>query len=278
MTEHAVPRFDLLGLESSGRPTEGAARFTLTATDALCTPFRFLYGGSGIAASAEAAEQATGRPVQWITTQFLGSPQPGDRLDVDVAIAATGRASSQTQVTISVDGRAMLLSMCAHNVRPAGDEAAFATMPDVPPPEACPDFLEPFDTGAEESFFDHLDRRLAAGRIANEAADEPQSGTLAVWSRLRAGEIGSAATQGFVGDIGPLAACARLGIAPGGTSLDNTIRVVDPRPTEWVLLDMDVDGFARSVAHTTIRMWSQDGRLLGLAQQSAIIRRSHHTR
>jgi hypothetical protein len=68
-----LPTFDLLDLQA----TEDPRGFRLAARRALCTPFGFLYGGSGIAASIEAAERATGRPLQWITTQFIGAPVPG---------------------------------------------------------------------------------------------------------------------------------------------------------------------------------------------------------
>jgi acyl-CoA thioesterase II len=92
------------------------------------------------------------------------------------------------------------------------------------------------------SFFDHLERRLAAGRLAVEAIDDPQTGTLALWCRIPGHEIGSAATQAFVADIIPLAVCAALGSMPGGTSLDNTVRIIDPEPSEWVLLDIVPEG------------------------------------
>lgn len=269
-----LPRFQLLDLAATDEPT----RFRLVAHDRLCTPFRFLYGGSGIAASAEAAERATGRPVQWITTQFLGSPGPGAELDVDVLIEATGRASSQTRITVSdaASGEAMIASLAAHNVRPEGDAQAFTPMPEVPPPGEALDFMEPFAAIEVDSFFTRLERRMAAGRISPGDAHPREDGVLAMWVRLLDEPVGSAATQGFVADVGPLAACATMGIALGGTSLDNTVRVVDARPSDWVLFDMRVDGFARSVAHTTVRIWSEDGRLLGLAQQSAILRTSHH--
>lgn len=271
VTADATSRFDLLELESTADPT----RFTLPVRPALCTPFGFLYGGSGIAASVEASERATDRPLQWITTQFLGSPKPGMAVDIDVNIAVAGRATTQTQVTGSVDGEVMFTSLCAHNVRPDGDARAFAEMPDVPAPQDSPPFGEFFDTGGS-SFFDHFHRHLAAGRLALEADGDPQTGLLAIWCRLEGTPISGAATQGFVADLGPLALCARLGIAPGGTSLDNTIRVVDPEPSEWVLIELEADGFHRSVGHSTARVWSEDGRLMGLASQSAIIRRSHH--
>jgi acyl-CoA thioesterase len=234
-----------------------------------------LYGGSGIAASVEASERATGRPLQWITTQFLGSPKPGMVVDIDVNISVSGRMTTQTQVVGSVEGEVMFTSLCAHNVRPDGDAEAFGSMPDVPGPMESPVIDEFFDTGFP-SFFRHFDRRIAAGRFAHDAADDPQTGPLALWCRIDSAPISGAATQGFVADLGPLAVCARLGVPPGGTSLDNTIRVVDPSPSEWVLIEVEADGFHRSVGHSTARIWSDDGRLMGIAQQSAIIRRSHH--
>lgn len=267
--------FDLLGLIEADTPQD----FRLDAIPELCTPFGFLYGGSGIAASAAASERATGRPLQWITTQFLGSPAPGDVIDLHVNVAVTGRASSQTQVSGSVDGALMFTSLCAHNVRPAGDEFAFDEMPDVAPPGDCPEFDEPFHDDPPSSFFSTLERRVAAGTIRFDVPlgdGQVQPGLIAMWCRLIDTQIGSAATQSFVADLGPLAVCARLGRPLGGTSLDNTIRIVDPTPSDWVLLELEADGLHRSVGHSTVKIWSQDGRLLGLAQQSAILRTSHH--
>ena len=49
----------------------------LPVTTGLCTPFHFLYGGSGLAACAVAAEHVTGRPLKWITTQYVANAHPG---------------------------------------------------------------------------------------------------------------------------------------------------------------------------------------------------------
>jgi acyl-CoA thioesterase len=269
-----LPTYELLQLEDGSSPTS----FRLPVRQDLCTPFEFLYGGSGIAACIEAAERASGRPLQWITTQFLGSPTPGLVADIEVDLAVTGRATSQTQVTVSVDGMVMLTSLCAHNVRPAGDERSFSEMPAVPSPDDSMPFADFFDVVEKPSFFDHFERRTAAGNFASEAVGEPQTGLLAMWCRLDDASIGSAATQGFVADLGPLAVCAALGLPVGGTSLDNTLRIVDPRPSEWVLIEIAAEGFHRSVGHSTAKLWSEDGRLLGIAQQSAIVRTSHHGR
>jgi acyl-CoA thioesterase II len=274
-----LPTFDLLDL----RPTGDPMRFRLAARPELCTPFGFLYGGSGIAASIESAEQACARPLQWITTQFIGTPVPGDTIELRVILSAHGRATTQAQIlgtVTSPDGetRPVFTSLSAHTDRPGGDVARFLQMPDVPVPEDCPAMAEPFAAAVAGTFFDHLERRVAAGKFAADAVDDPQSGPLALWCRIPGHEIGSAATQAFVADIIPLAVCAALGSMPGGTSLDNTVRVIDPDPSDWVLLEIAPEGVHRSIGHGSLRLWSRDGRLLGTAQQTCIIRTSHHGR
>jgi len=272
-----LPTFDLLDLD----PTDDPLHFRVAARRALCTPFGFLYGGSGIAASIEAAERASRRPLQWITTQFIGTPVPGDVVDLRVELPAHGRATTQSQIVGTVTGddgetRPVFTSLAAHTERPSGDGAAFLAMPDIPAPDDCPSMSEPFAAALAGTFFDHLERRLAAGQFAVQAIDNPQSGPLALWCRIPDHQIGSAATQAFVADIVPLAVCAALGVMPGGTSLDNTVRIIDPEPSEWVLLDIHPEGFHRGVGHGSLDLWSDDGRLLGTAQQTCIIRTSHH--
>lgn len=266
-----LPTFDVLDLQ----PTEDPQRYRMHARKDLCTPFEFLYGGSGIAASIEAAERATGRPLQWITTQFIGVPAPGDDIDLHVVVAKEGRATTQAQVFATVDGEPVFASLCAHTARPDGDHAQFLQMPAVPSPADCTEMAEPFAVMLTGTFFDHLDRRIASGKIALGAVDDPQT-DLALWCRVPDHLIGSPATQAFVADIVPLAVCAALGSMPGGTSIDNTIRVMDTTPTEWVLLELVAEGFNRSVGHGSVRIWSAEGRLMAVAQQTCIIRTSHH--
>ena len=135
-----LPTFDLLHLQPAG-----ANRYRLEVRPDLATPFGFLYGGSGIAAAAEAAEQATDRPLQWITTQFIGSPPSGSSVDLQVAVVADGRATTQSQVAATIDGELMFTSLCAHTVRPGGDGAQFIEMPQVPAPDDCEEMAPPFD-------------------------------------------------------------------------------------------------------------------------------------
>ena len=63
-----------------------------------------------------------------------------------------------------------------------------------------------------------------------------------------------------------------LGEFAGGNSLDNTLRVVKIVPTEWVLLDIQVDGIANGFGHGTVHLYAQDGTLMATASQSTIVR------
>ena len=68
-----------------------------------------------------------------------------------------------------------------------------------------------------------------------------------------------------------------LGRPPGGTSLDNTVRIVLEEPTDdWILLDIEAEGMHRSIGLGRVRLWRRDGTLIGVGTQSCIIRTSHH--
>ncbi len=43
-------------------------------------------------------------------------------------------------------------------------------------------------------------------------------------------------------------------------------------PTEWVLLDIQVDALANGFGHGLVHLWAQDGTLLATASQSTIAR------
>lgn len=238
-----------------------------------CTPFGFLYGGSGAAACCAAAEAATGRPLMWITTQYIGQANPGERLDLDVELMVTGRATTQALVRAHVGDRLVLHATTAHTDRPVGDEAWWGRMPAVPGPDEMDAFAPPFETPDGDSF-----ARLIERRVEHGWADR-RDGHIWMWTRVPDWGVGTAASQAFVADIVPMAVTNALGTVPGATSLDNTLRVVHGEPYDgWVLLDIEAQGFRRSIGHGQVRLWRPDGVLLGIGSQTCIVRTSHHKR
>ncbi len=263
----AVADLDFYGL----RPAEAPRAFSLAVTDRLCTPFGFLYGGSGIGSAITVAEAVTGRPLVWITVQFLANAFPGEELTITVDVPAAGRGTSQAHVVARVGDRLVFQGTTAHNARSVGDSAQFGQPPSVPPPEECELFLLSIERHRPVSFVTEMERRVPPG--AEAAA--PTSGHLPLWVRMPTWSGPSAARLGHVADVVPVALFRAMQRPPGATSLDNTLRVVDPDATEWVLMDVEAQGASRSIGHGQVRMWSDDGRLLAVASQTCILRTSH---
>jgi len=262
---------DFLGLQLA--VDAPAAHFVVTGR--LCAPFGFLYGGSGLAACVVAAEAVTGRPLVWVTTQYVANAFPGEVVELQVDVVAEGRATSQTHVRGMVGERTVLHSTTAHTERDRGEIRWWGRPPVVAEPDSCP----PLDTSwapTTESFFHQLDRRIPPDQDAALV-----EGRLLLWCRMPAWPIGSPASQGFIADIVPMALSIALGRPPGGTSLDNTVRIVVGEPPvehdDWVLLDIEAEGFGRSIGHGRVRLWRRDGTLIGTGSQSCIVRTSHHT-
>jgi len=82
-----------------------------------------------------------------------------------------------------------------------------------------------------------------------------------------------ATALGILGDFVPMAIGQALGLAAGGNSLDNTIRIVKLVPTKWVLLDIQIDAVARGFGHGRVNMFAEDGTLMATASQSCKARK-----
>jgi acyl-CoA thioesterase II len=82
----------------------------------------------------------------------------------------------------------------------------------------------------------------------------------------------SAMSLAILGDFVPFGVGQARGIQGGGNSLDNTLRVVQLVPTEWVLLDIRIHAIRNGFAHGLIHLWAEDGTLMATASQSVIVR------
>jgi len=98
-------------------------------------------------------------------------------------------------------------------------------------------------------------------------------GHTVMWARLPSIIDGvDAATLGVLGDFVPRGVGQSLGVRGGGNSLDNTLRVMNLVPTQWVLIDIKVHGLARGFGHGLVHMYAEDGTLMATASQSCIAR------
>lgn len=252
-------------------PTHNPHRWWFPVTTGLSTAGGFLFGGCGLAAAIGALEGTTGRPVVWATAQYLSYAKPGEVVDVDVTVAVSGRNSTQARATGHVAEREVFTVNAALGARDLDIEATWAEAPTVPRPEDCDP--RPMRVPGEESIMSRLDLRLANARGWDELRGNPApDGRSALWARIPSLLEPSAAALAVLGDYVPFGIGQALGAFAGGNSLDNTLRVLRVVPTEWVLLDIRVDGVASGFGHGTVHLFAEDGTLMATASQSTIVR------
>lgn len=250
------------------RVADGA--WELEVTPRVATPGNFLYGGSGLGAALVALEATADRPAVWATAQYLSYAPLGATVRVEVTLAVEGHRTTQARATAVVDEREVLTVNAALGRSSLDAGGVWVTAPEVPPPDACPPRRMP--EFLPSSIFDHIDHRVALGRTFEQldgSRGEPRS---ALWCRVPGHLDPSAATLAIFGDLLSGAVSQPAGRRLHGRSLDNTLRVVQLEPTEWVLCDMHVhalvDGYAQGIAF----LWSESGTLLATASQSVAAR------
>ncbi len=228
-----------------------------------------LYGGTAIAASVVAMEAATQRNVLWVTTQYVDTARQGDVITCTTEVLKAGRNVCQVQVTGRTDDRKLFLSIGSTALpREGGLEGQFISMPTVPSPEECDPMV--FGIGITDGF-----RGFTAQveyRLANAPSDTTDSAQLVMWSRLNDDRTATPAAIAFMADMVPGAIARAAGLVGGGTSLDNSLRFGrNSADQEWVLLELSGEMARNAYAHGSVKVWSQDGTLLAIGGQTAIM-------
>lgn len=247
-----------------------------------------LYGGTAIAVSIAAAEQVTERSSLWMTTQFVSTVGEGTEIAVHVEVLAPGRRTNQVRVTgTSPSGDVVFASLGAtgHH-RDGGLAGEFENCPDVTPPSDGESWQSPFTgmaqgTGAElrlpplprgVGFTTVIELRSAEIR----RHPDPGPGRVCLWVRRKDRAPITPALASYVADMVPMSVARACGVMALGTSLDNSIRIGsfdDQDPGEgWVLLDLRPHLAVGDYGHGTAHVWSEQGRLMATASQTAAMR------
>lgn len=217
-------------------------------------------GGAALGAAIDALELASDMPLLWITMQFLSPTQHAEELTIKAAQCGGGRSIGQWQAEMFVNGRPTHRVSAALGAREPSEQTTFATMPDVPAPDACED--KPYDhNGFDDNLIGQIERRVAMA--------DTDRGIEAVWTRSKAGFAVDAAWLGLVSDF-------FLGAHPqtqGGSSLDATLRFIQSAETGWVLSVTEMAAFNRGAAHGSARHYSEDGKLLAISSQTGVLPR-----
>ena len=256
---------DFLGLE----PTEDPAVWRLPITDGITGGRGALYGGCGLAAAIEAAEGFVDRPTAWATLQFAAGATPPSVVTLVVDVLTAGRRMSQVRVSGSDEaGQPVLAGLVALGRREPVAAGCWERMPTVPPPGECP----PRRLVNEE-------RRGGSGpgstsalrRPAPTASSPPTMVGRRCGRRMPGGVPASAGALAVLGDDVSAGVAAAIGQDVRARSIDNTIRVVEPRATPWVLADVRIHAVADGLGHGTGNLWTEDGHLLAVTSQTGLV-------
>ncbi len=236
----------------------------------LTTPGEFLFGGCGLGAALVALEAAAGRPTVWATAQYLSYARTGSEVHWEVTLAAVGGHVTQARAIGNVNGREILTVNAALGTDELEVGGVWETPPEVPPPDACPQRHLP--EMFRNRIMTSMDIRQAQGRGFDDLDGTPGSPNSALWVRIPGHLTPSAATLAIVADFVSGAVSQPTGRRGMGRSLDNTLRMVQLKPTEWVLCQMRIHALVGGFGQGTAFLWSEDGDLLATASQSVGVR------
>jgi acyl-CoA thioesterase-2 len=247
-------------------PTDNALHWRMEVRPDLATPEGFLFGGCGVGAAIVALEAAADRPLIFASGHFLSHASRGSVLAWEVTLAVVGRHVTHGRAVARVDGRDVMAVTAALGVAEPDVSGIWVDRPEAPAPEECP----PRSLSAQfsTSILGAIEVRAVRGRQFEEVDGTPGPPDSVLWVRVPSHGAPSAATLAIIGDYIAHAASQPIGRRVMARSLDNTLRVVQLRPSEWVLCDIRILAMTNGYGQGVATIWSREGQLLATANQS----------
>lgn len=228
-----------------------------------------LFGGAGLAAGIVALEQATEKPIIWATGQYLSLTQQPVTLDLEVILPARGRNVTQGRAVGHLEDKEVITVLGACGERPNVASGLWNVIPEVRAPEDCL-LLE--RNHEESTIHDHMEIRIARGMFGFSGTGEPSGDNKSLlWVRMPGVEHDAGALA-IIADYMPSSLGNAMGKIMSCTSLDNTIRIANRAPSEWVLCENEIEFVGNGFGYGRVNMWSETGTLLATASQSIIVR------
>ena len=242
-------------------------------TPHLCRIDGHLYGGAAIASALAAFERVTGWPALWSATQLVWAAGLGEMIRLDTTVVARGKSMAQVQTTATAGEQLVFTAVGSCGLpRPDGLSGVWPCMPAVTSPEASEPMSNRLPPGMELTAGSHLasDHRIATP--VDESAGHDDG--VQIWARFCGGLSqfrpgGTSASIAYLADVVPFAISRVAGISGAGTSLDNSLRLVERVACDWLLIEAKAEAASGGYGHGHLRVWSQSGRLLAVGSQSA---------
>lgn len=108
--------------------------------------------------------------------------------------------------------------------------------------------------------------RLISGPVDHEA------GRMAFWVKAPTQQPLNAAFLAIAADYAPEAIHFALARKAGAVSFDNTLRIVQLAPTDWLRCETQLAAIHGGHFHARMYIFTRDGTLLATAAQSGVVR------
>lgn len=258
-------------------PTEDPYVWRLPITKDLCagpsSMEPFLYGGMGLAAGIGAMERVVGRPVIWASAQYLSFANLGRTLDLTVEVPSLGRTVAHARVTGRVGDEEIITAVGSFGAREDAASFQWSHASPMPAPEEC-ETVEMWPAqGPGALVIQHMEARMRPGEYAARSNGQASdSGRISLWLRTINDLPVDAGVLALFADFVPSVVALSMGRRGGGSSLDNTLRIVRLVPTQWVLCEVDAHGVDHGMGHGDIHLYAESGELLAVGSQSCLMR------
>jgi acyl-CoA thioesterase len=242
---------------------------------------RGLHGGHSIAAMTRAIEAAAGdktRTIRSLTNHYL-LPVVAGPFHIDVTIERAGRTLSNVSARLVQEGRTVGLALAALGGPWESYDWDHAVMPNVAPPEDCPDLWEGVRMPAVQANWESrvaIGPRYGSGHLFDASHTETVSGG---WIRLRDPRPVDAAVAAALTDTWLPTPFTHIDdqhpvLFP---TVELTVQFLDPLPLPddtgelpclvWHRVDTARSGFL--VQDTEV--WTRHGRLIARGRQHALL-------
>ena len=238
------------------------------------------HGGLVAALAARAMATELDRPDQSlrsISVVFAEPVRPGP-VEIEVGVLRRGRSISQLRATLRRAGAdAGLTALGVFGASRPGFEFVDVSMPDAPPPDACPSFRDqprPTEDFLHFNFWDHVEGRAVSGHAPWEDW-VPTTSEHATWYRFD--------DPPFLpsGILDPLALVTLCDTMPGAVrermgpmemvwlppSSDLTVHVLAEAHSEWVLARNRARYAGDGYASAEMELWDPDRGLVAYGTQ-----------
>ena len=269
MADDRPTRFDLdLALVDTDRPLVYAGSFSPN-----WHIDRSLHGGHVVSTMVRGLERAVADParaLRSLTVHFVQPARPGP-YEIEVVIDRTGRSLTSARAQIMQSGAVVASSMAALGSSWASVEWNRSAMPDVAPPEACPDLWEGGNTTAVHENYSY---RRAIGNAIRSGAMEPLTGG---WIRLVEPRPVDAALAAGLTDTWVPTPFVMMDSPLLFPTIDLTVQLLAPLPladddgTEPCLVWHRADTSTGGYVIQDTEVWTRTGRLIARGRQHGLL-------